>query len=71
MVSDRKATLTVFLILCSFLASLQNIEAVRAAEDSWETTDEMPTARSGLGVAVVAGAVVYRHKLKKRRFDDT
>ena len=53
MIGDKKATLTIFLVLCSLSVTLTNIVAVRAAEDSWETMTEMPTARHGLGVAVV------------------
>jgi N-acetylneuraminic acid mutarotase len=54
---DRRATLMVFLVLCSLLVGLPNITAVRAAEDSWTTLEPMPTARSGLGVAVVDGKI--------------
>jgi N-acetylneuraminic acid mutarotase len=57
MIGKTRATLIVFLVLCSLLVSLTNIEAVRAVEDSWETMAEMPTARSGLGVAVVDGKI--------------
>jgi N-acetylneuraminic acid mutarotase len=53
----RSATLLLVMIHCSLLVSLQNIATVRAAEDSWETMAEMPTARSGLGVAVVDGKI--------------
>lgn len=58
MIGKTRATLIVFLVLCSLLVSLTNIEAVRAVEDSWETMAEMPTARSGLGVAVVDGKII-------------
>ena len=54
---DRRATLIVFLVLCSLLVSLPNITAVRAAEDSWTRLEPMPTAREGLGVAVVDGKI--------------
>ena len=54
---DRRATLIVFLVLCSLLISLPNITAVRAAEDSWTRLEPMPTAREGLGVAVVDGKI--------------
>jgi energy-converting hydrogenase Eha subunit A len=57
MMGDRRAKLIVFLVLCSLLFSLQNIATVRASEDSWTTLTEMPTARSGLGVAVVDGKI--------------
>jgi len=53
MMGDRRATLIVFLVLCSLSVSLTNIAADNAAEDSWTTMEPMPTARSGLGVAVV------------------
>ena len=45
------------LLLCSIWLSTFNIAAVRAADDSWETMAKMPTARSGLGVAVVDGKI--------------
>jgi N-acetylneuraminic acid mutarotase len=57
MMGDRRAALVAFLVLCSLLVSLTNIAAVRAAEDSWVTLEPMPTARSGLGVAVVDGKI--------------
>lgn len=53
MVGDRRATLIVFLVLCSLAVSLPNIAAVNAAEDSWTTMEPMPTIRRDLGVAVV------------------
>ncbi len=55
MVGDQRAT--VLLTLCSLLASLPTITAVRAAEDSWTSREPMPTARSGLGVAAVDGKI--------------
>jgi N-acetylneuraminic acid mutarotase len=57
MIGDRRAALIVFLVLCSLSISLPNIAAVRAAEDSWTIMEDMPTARSGLGVAVVDGKI--------------
>jgi N-acetylneuraminic acid mutarotase len=57
MMGDRRAALVAFLVLCSLLISLQNIVAVRAAEDSWVTLEPMPTARSGHGVAVADGKI--------------
>jgi len=57
MVGERRATLLLLVILCSLLVALPNIETVRAAEDSWITLEPMPTARSGLGVAVVDGKI--------------
>jgi len=56
-VGDRRATLIVFLVLCSILVSLPNIAAVRAAEDSWTSMEPMPTVRAWLGVAVVDGKI--------------
>jgi len=57
MVGDRRAMLVVFLILCSFLVSLLNTAAVRAAEDYWVTKESMQQARSDLGVAAVNGKI--------------
>jgi len=57
MLGDKRATLIIVLVLISVLASLPNIEAVWAAEDSWTTMEPMPTARSGLGVVVVNGKI--------------
>jgi N-acetylneuraminic acid mutarotase len=54
---DKRALLIMLLILCSLLVALPIIETVRAAEDYWTTLTEMPTARSGLGVAVVDGKI--------------
>jgi hypothetical protein len=56
-IGEKRAKLIAFLVLCSLLASLQNIEAVMAVEDSWTTMEPMPTARSGLGVAAVDGKI--------------
>jgi len=47
-----KSTVALILFL-SFVLSAFSIPLVRAAEYSWTTKAEMPTARSGLGVAVV------------------
>ena len=57
LIVDRKVTLIILLILCSMLVALPNTEIVRATEDSWSTLEPMPTARSGLGVAVVDGKI--------------
>jgi N-acetylneuraminic acid mutarotase len=57
MMGDRRATLIVFLVLCSISVSLLNIEAVSAAEDSWEIMADVPTGRLGLGVAAVNGKI--------------
>jgi len=56
-VRKSASLLVLLLILCSFLVFFPNVETVRAAEDSWTTLTEMPTARSGLGVAVVDGKI--------------
>jgi len=39
------------------MVTLPKVETVRAAEDSWTTMAELPTARSGLGVAVANGKI--------------
>jgi len=57
MIGEIRATLLLLTILCSLLVSLPNITAVRAAEDSWTTMEPMPTARAGIGVAVVGGKI--------------
>jgi len=57
MLGDIRATLILFLIFCSLVVALPNIETVRAAEDSWTTMEPMPTARSSFGVAVVNGKI--------------
>jgi N-acetylneuraminic acid mutarotase len=56
-VGERRATLVLLLILCSLLVALPNIETVSATEDSWTTMEPMPTARAGIGVAVVDGNI--------------
>ena len=56
-VEERRAALILGLILCSLMVALPNVETVRATEDSWSTLEPMPTARSGLGVAVVDGKI--------------
>ena len=57
MMGDRRATLITFLVLCSLIISLPSIAAVRAVEDFWTTLEPMPTARAGIGVAVVDGKI--------------
>lgn len=57
MMGDRRATLITFLVLCSLIISLSSIAAVRATEDFWTTLEPMPTARAGIGVAVVDGKI--------------
>jgi len=56
-VEKRRAALILMLILCSAFVAIPNTEIVRASEDSWTILAEMPTARSGLGVAVVDGKI--------------
>jgi hypothetical protein len=54
----KKITTTIALLLvlsCSI--SIFFTPAVSATEDSWATMEPMPTARSGLGVAVVDGKI--------------
>jgi len=53
----KSASLLVLLSLFSLILPAFSISLVRAAEDSWTTLTEMPTARSGLGVAVVDGKI--------------
>lgn len=57
MIGDKRATLTIFLVLCSLLITLTKVAVARAAEDSWTTMEPMPTARNGFGVAVVNGKI--------------
>jgi len=57
MVGDRRATLIIVLVFSSVLVSLSNIEAVRAADDSWIPLEPIPTIRRNLGVAVVNGKI--------------
>jgi len=57
MMGDRRATLITFLVLCSLIISLSSIAAFRATEDFWTTLEPMPTARAGIGVAVVDGKI--------------
>ena len=47
------SALVLLLIICSLMVTLPNVEIVTAAEDSWAIMEPMPTARTGLGVAVV------------------
>jgi N-acetylneuraminic acid mutarotase len=53
MVGDKRATLILLLILSSLMFTLPNIDTVRAAAAPWAIMEPMPTARTGLGVAVV------------------
>jgi len=51
------AFLLVLILFASLILSAFSISIVMAAEDSWETMADMPTARSKLGVAVVDGKI--------------
>ncbi|MBN1784464.1 MAG: hypothetical protein JW815_01850 [Candidatus Bathyarchaeota archaeon] len=47
----------VIIFIATFLLSPFLVVVVKAAENSWTTMEPMPTARSGLGVAVVDGKI--------------
>lgn len=73
-VEERRAALILLLILCFALASLSNIAAVNAEEDSWATMEPMPTLRENFEVAVSNGimlfsvtvpAIIYRRIIRK------
>jgi N-acetylneuraminic acid mutarotase len=54
----KKMSKIVILLLVLYLVLLTlSLPLVNAIEDSWETLESMPTARSGLGVAVVNGKI--------------
>jgi len=53
----KSALLLVLLLFLSLVLPTFSVPLVRAADDSWTTLTEMPTARSGLGVAVVDGKI--------------
>jgi len=53
----KSALLLVLLLFLSLVLPTFSVPLVRAADDSWTTLAEMPTARSGLGVAVVDGKI--------------
>jgi len=54
----KKLTSIIVLFLIQFLIiSSLSLPLVSATEDSWTTVEPMPTARSGLGVAVVDGKI--------------
>jgi N-acetylneuraminic acid mutarotase len=57
MMGDRRATLIVFLLLCSLLVSLPNIEAGETVEDFWVKMSDIPTGMQYCGVAVVDGKI--------------
>jgi hypothetical protein len=50
-------TVIVFLLLASFAVLEKPVSASSAVENSWVTRASMPTARGGLGVAVVDGKI--------------
>jgi hypothetical protein len=52
-----KASKVFFLIFLMMFLCVVNTRPVKATEDSWATMAEMPTARSGLGVAAVNGKI--------------
>lgn len=52
---EQRIAPTLLLILCLVLST--SLPLVRAAENSWTILEPMPTARSGLGVAVVDGKI--------------
>jgi N-acetylneuraminic acid mutarotase len=54
---NKKVQTLVVLLVVSFFLSAISIHLVRATEDSWTTLEPMPTARSGVGVAVVEGKI--------------
>jgi len=56
-VGERRAALLLLLILCSPMVALTNIETVMAAEDSWTTKANAPTAIAGYGIATVNGKI--------------
>jgi N-acetylneuraminic acid mutarotase len=51
---EQKSAFVLLLILCLVLSTLPFVDAT---EGSWVTKESMPTARSGLGVAVVDGKI--------------
>ena len=57
MPTNRNIQALVVLLGFSFFLSAVSIPLVSAVEDFWETMEPMPTARSGLGVAVVDGKI--------------
>jgi len=53
----KRGAVIILLLVLSFSLSTIAVPSVLCAEDSWETMADMPTARSGLGVAVVNGKI--------------
>jgi len=54
---NKKVQALVVLFAVSFSLSATFVSIASAVEDSWVTLEPMPTARSGLGVAVVDGKI--------------
>jgi N-acetylneuraminic acid mutarotase len=55
---NRTKSIALAIVFLSVLASCAfEVQPTRAAEDAWATKQSMPTARSGLGVAVVNGKI--------------
>jgi N-acetylneuraminic acid mutarotase len=52
MMGDQRATLIVFLVLCSLSVSLPNIALVNAAEDSWTTLAPLPVTPHSIRTTV-------------------
>jgi len=48
---------TALILLLIFISLLVSIPLVNATEDTWTTEEPMPTARAGIGVAVVNGKI--------------
>ena len=53
----RIRSITVLFLILSFSLSTIIVPCVLGAEDSWTTKEPMPTARTGIGVAVVNGKI--------------
>ncbi len=55
--SKKLVSLIVVILFVSLFLSTAQFPVVSAAEDSWKPKKPMPTARSGLGVAVINGEI--------------
>jgi N-acetylneuraminic acid mutarotase len=66
---EQRIALALLLILSLFLPAF-SLPLVSAAEDSWTTLEPMPTARSGLGVAVVDGKIYAMGGYVNSRFSN-
>jgi len=76
MIEDKRAKLTIFLVLCSLLVGLQNIATVRAAEDSWTTLAPLPMRQfiyksdvAYTGTAELNGKIYYIDVNMTLRYD--